>query len=236
MATKKENLQLKKEELKAKYGNTIVMGVPEALVSPLLTKIYTPKEGLYVAREGGNGITQVPLLNAINAEMQPMLRCEAELDPGFKQVIPYVVLRYQDKVFCTHRLNGGDARLAGGYSIGTGGHIDNSESVYDGMYRELKEEVGVTDSVIMGYSVNGFILDNSSAVNSVHLGIVISMVITTDEIKCLETEKLTGEWMNYKQLKKLYDEDKLESWSKIVADNLLFGGDTNGKRNKKEKA
>lgn len=228
MATKKENLQLKKEELKAKYGETLVMGVSESLVNPLLKKIYTPKEGIYYTAQGEQETTKIPLISAINAQMEPRFRYEAELDPSFKQVIPYVILRYQDKVFCTHRLNGGDARLAGGYSIGTGGHIDDGENVYDGMYRELKEEVGVTMNDIMGYSVNGFILDNSSAVNSVHLGVVISMVIVRDDIQCLEKEKLAGEWLNYKQLKKLYDQDKLESWSKIAADNLLFGGDTNG--------
>lgn len=225
MATKKENLQLKKEELKAKYGDTLVMGVHESLVSPLLKDIYTPKEGLYIASQGESINTQIPLISAINAQMEPRLRYEAELDPSFKQVIPYVVIRHQDKVFCTHRLNGGDARLAGGYSIGTGGHIDNAESIYDGMYRELREEVGIRETDIMGYSINGFILDNSSAVNSVHLGIVVSMVIVRDDIECMEKEKLAGEWLNYKQLKRLYDQDKLESWSKIVADNLLFGGE-----------
>lgn len=228
MATKKENLQLKKEELKAKYGETLVMGVPQELVNPLLKNIYTPKEGLYIASQGSNTTTQIPLLSAINAQMVPKFRYEAELDPTFKQVIPYVVLRYQDKMFCTHRLNGGDARLAGGYSIGTGGHIDSGENIYDGMRRELKEEVGITINDIMGYSVNGFILDNSSAVNSVHLGVVISMAIIRDDIECLEKEKLAGEWVDYKKLKKLYDQDKLESWSKIVADNLLFGGGKNG--------
>lgn len=228
MATKKENLQLKKEELKAKYGETLVMGVSESLVNPLLKKIYTPKEGVYYTAQGEQETTKIPLISAINAQMEPRFRYEAELDPSFKQVIPYVILRYQDKVFCTHRLNGGDARLAGGYSIGTGGHVDSGENIYDGMYRELREEVGVTMNDIMGYSVNGFILDNSSAVNSVHLGVVISMVIVRDDIQCLEKEKLAGEWLNYKQLKKLYDQDKLESWSKIAADNLLFGGGKNG--------
>lgn len=228
MATKKENLKLKKEELKAKYGDALVMGVSENLVNPLLKEIYTPKEDVYYSSQSEQGEVKIPLISAINAQMEPHFRYEAELDPSFKQVIPYVVLRYQDKVFCTHRLNGGDARLAGGYSIGTGGHIDSDENVYDGMYRELKEEVGIGMNDIMGYSVNGFILDNSSAVNSVHLGVVISMVIIRDDIQCLEKEKLAGEWLNYKQLKKLYDEDKLESWSKIVADNLLFGGEANG--------
>jgi len=225
---KKENLQLKKDELKAKYGDTRILGVPETLVKPILKNIYTPKDEAYVLSQSEKANTQIPLSICINRQLEPMLRCEAELDPSFKQVIPYVVLRYQNKVFCTHRLNGGDARLAGGYSIGTGGHIDPGEDIYDGMRRELKEEVGITEKDYFGYTVNGYILDNSSAVNSVHLGVVISMVLCTDEIQCLEKEKLSGEWLDYNQLKKLYDEDKLESWSKIVADYVLFGGVKNG--------
>lgn len=221
---KKENLQLKKEELKEKYGDAYVMGVPEELVSSLLKDVYTPKEDVFVSSVKENEIIKSPLHIAINRSLEPMLRYEAEVDPSFKQVIPYVVLRYQDKVYCTHRLNGGDARLVGGYSIGTGGHIDDHEDIYEGFRRELKEEVGITISDIMGYTINGFIYDNSTAVNSVHLGIVITVVVSRSDIECLEKEKLSGEWVNYKKLKKLYDDGKLESWSKIVADNLLFGG------------
>lgn len=67
MATKKENLQLKKEELKAKYGETLVMGVPESLVSPMLKDVYTPKEGLYINDPGDTVTTKIPLISAINA-------------------------------------------------------------------------------------------------------------------------------------------------------------------------
>lgn len=222
--SKKENLTLKKEELKQKYGDVFVMGVSQDLVNPILKQIYTPKEEAYYISESNQGNIKIPLVSAINAQLEPRFRWGAELDPSFKQVIPYVILRHQDKVFCTHRLKGGDARLAGGYSIGTGGHIDNGENIYEAMYRELQEEVGITANDIMGYSVNGFILDHSSAVNSVHLGVVISMAIVRDNIQCLEKEKLSGEWLDYKQLKRLYDQDKLESWSKIAADHLLFGG------------
>lgn len=220
MNRKKENIQLNPEELKSKYGNTIVMGIDENIVSPHIKNIFTPNNSIYC--ETSDHI-QVPFLSLLNNNLRPRLRCEAELDSSFKQVIPYVILRNGDKVFCTHRLNGGDARLAGSYSIGTGGHIDNGESIYDGMYRELREEVGLKPSDIFGYRVVGFILDNSSAVNSVHLGVVINMLVSTQDIQCLEKEKLSGEWVGYSMLKQLYDHDQLESWSMISAKNVLFG-------------
>ena len=228
---KNENKALKLEELRAKYGDTVVMGVPAELVSDVLKKTYTPKEHANIVDIQETGRLTTPIHIAINDNLKPMLRCEAELDPSFKQVIPYVVLYYEDKIFCTHRLNGGDARLAGCYSIGTGGHIDDNEDMYKSMYRELYEEVGVVPFDMIGYGINGYILDNSSAVNSVHLGVVISMKLSRSDIRCLESDKLAGEWIDAKTLKKLYDNDKLESWSKIVVDNVIFKkDDSNGKR------
>lgn len=221
--SKKENLKLNKTDLKKKYGDTVVRGVPQELVARVLNKkIYTPAgEAMFTIRDMKGGVTHTPLLMSMNLGMEDKLRCEAEIDPTWKQVIPYVIVRYDDKIFCTHRL-GGDARLTGSYSIGTGGHIDSGERIYDAMRRELNEEVGVKEKDILAYVVTGYILDESSEVNSVHLGVVIDMVITRDDISCLEKEKLQGEWITREQLKKLYDEDKLESWSKIVFENIFI--------------
>lgn len=225
--TNKENLQLDIEELKKKYGRTIVMGVDKSIVSPYLKSIYTPKDDLYHIAESG---TKIPFMSYLNGNLRPMLRYEAEVNPEFKQVIPYVIVRNGDKVFCTHRLNGGDARLAGSYSIGTGGHIDGDENIYDAMHRELREEVGITINDTYGYTIHGFILDESTAVNSVHLGALITMVVGRTDIHCLEKDKLAGEWMDYKKLRKLYDAGKLESWSEIAAREVLFGGEANERK------
>jgi len=53
------------------------------------------------------------------------LRERMERDPTFKQVIPYVVLRDEERYFLMQRTSaGGDARLHGRYSIGVGGHLN----------------------------------------------------------------------------------------------------------------
>ncbi|MHB1424136.1 MAG: phosphoesterase [Gemmataceae bacterium] len=72
----------------------------------------------------------------------------AEVDPSFKQLIPHIVLRCRDQVFCYTRGNsGGEARLRALRSLGIGGHIcaEDSESSGDpyrtGLLRELQEEV-----------------------------------------------------------------------------------------------
>lgn len=224
---KNENLKLKLRELKEKYGTTVVRGIPQTLVAKLLKNTYTPAESAYFTmRDTKGNITKTPLMMSLNLSLEDKLRCEAEIDSTWKQVIPYVLVWNDNRIFCTHRLNGGDARLTGAYSIGTGGHIDRGERVYDAMRRELNEEVGINENDIIGYIVEGYILDESSEVNSVHLGAVITLKINRDDIQCLETEKLQGEWITVEQLKQLYDDDRLESWSRIAAENVIFKGMT----------
>lgn len=221
----KETVSPEVAELKKKYGNEIVRVVPHENVKRILKKEFTPAAEAMVTLITANGKTITPLLSTLNISLEDKLRYEAELDPAFRQVIPYVVLRHEDKVFCTHRLSGGgEARLTGKYSIGTGGHITQGERIMDGMRRELEEEVGVTDKEYIGFELKGFINQTDTPVNAVHLGCVFEMRLRTDDIQCLEKEKLKGEWIPFKELKELYDKGALESWSDIVAANLYFGG------------
>ena len=54
------------------------------------------------------------MLDIIRAEHEFIPRPDAENDPGYKQIIPYVVLRRGDEIFMTRRLKkGGEARLHG---------------------------------------------------------------------------------------------------------------------------
>src|SRR4051794_16485928 len=66
------------------------------------------------------------LLNPAGFSFRP--RSEVETDPSFKQLIPYVVLRYGDKVF--HYCRGGsgtETRLHAKRSVGIGGHIADTD-------------------------------------------------------------------------------------------------------------
>ena len=52
-------------------------------------------------------------------------RPEMEVDPTYKQVIPYVLVTRGDEVFVMRRLKkGGETRLHGQLSLGVGGHIN----------------------------------------------------------------------------------------------------------------
>ena len=72
------------------------------------------------------------------------LRERMERDPTFKQVIPYVVLRDEERYFLMQRTSaGGDARLHGRYSIGVGGHLNpGDDGLLGGLQREWHEELG----------------------------------------------------------------------------------------------
>src|SRR5947207_2131869 len=67
------------------------------------------------------------LLNAANTSYRP--RSEMEENPDFKQLIPYVIFRYQDsagqvQLFQYTRGKGmGESRLHSKRSVGVGGHI-----------------------------------------------------------------------------------------------------------------
>ena len=82
--------------------------------------------------------------------MQYRPRSDVEDDPGFKQIIPYVVFRCGDSVFCyTRGKSQGEARLHRLRSLGVGGHVAEEDAegrksldaYQSAMRRELDEEV-----------------------------------------------------------------------------------------------
>ena len=95
------------------------------------------------------------LLRPENTSYRP--RAEVEKDPGFKQLIPYVIFRHVDAAgtetrFSVHPRHGqGEGRLHSKRSVGIGGHISAIDAVgngggnpyEEGMRRELDEEVSI---------------------------------------------------------------------------------------------
>ena len=219
----KENMPLEMAKLKERYGDEIVRVVEATTVKRVLKNVWTPAdEAVFKVISPNKSTVITPLLSPINLTMEDKLRYEAELDPSWKQVIGYCVIRKGNEYFVTHRLGKtGEQRLIGAYSLGTGGHAQSGERVGDSIRRELEEEVGASDALIIGKQLIGYILSEGSAVDSVHLGMVYEVVVSTKEIECKEKHKLAGEWMTRDQIFKLYNEDKLESWSRIVVENML---------------
>jgi predicted NUDIX family phosphoesterase len=165
------------------------------------------------------------ITNYINAIAEYKRRGDVEEDPTNKQIIPYIILwknrpgSSDQAIFVTHRVSQGDERLRDKYSIGTGGHIRYPEKIYEGMSRELKEEVGL-DIVDMIDVFEGVIMSDAVPVDRVHMGLVYSVYSIDglpEDLKCLE-EELEGQWMTIDEVRSI--RDKLESWSQLLFDRL----------------
>lgn len=156
-----------------------------------------------------------------------MDRDKAEQDPTHKQLIPYLVLVDNGKIFCYKRTKkGGEKRLHDLYSLGVGGHLceddikgrgEPSETYETGMFRELKEEVGL----VGGYAINfyGLINDNSSPVSQVHFGVCHEVMLSPGYTMKIEDPALSnGSFETIETIKK--NVDMFESWSQLVIKSL----------------
>lgn len=173
--------------------------------------------------DGKNGLIREnadKLFDIIMREHEFLPRPEAEERSDHKQIIPYVILLQDDKVFVTRRLNkGGEARLHGKISIGIGGHInpvdEEGNLLMHGLWREIHEEVKLEKH---GELVPcGFINDDSNSVGSVHLGACFALRVE-GEVLVRETEKLEGLWMTLPELRENYD--SMETWTQIALEVL----------------
>ena len=92
-----------------------------------------------------------PVEKAVLANCSFLARSIAETDYQFKQVIPYVVVRHEDRCLLIWRTSKQtEARLHNLYSLGVGGHINDtdipsagSNIILTGMRREYNEEIAV---------------------------------------------------------------------------------------------
>lgn len=177
----------------------------------------------YLPQKGVSTKNSEELVDIILSDHKFIPRPEAEGDPSYKQVIPYVVLTRGGEVFVTRRLKkGGEARLHGLLSIGVGGHIsreadgDGADVLRRGMDRELAEEVSIEKKGAL--TPRGVINDDTQEVGSVHLGLLFTLEVE-GEVQVLETEKLEGFWKSRTELAAL--KEQMETWSQFAAEALF---------------
>jgi predicted NUDIX family phosphoesterase len=170
------------------------------------------------------------LLQPAHTSYRP--RDQVEKDPGFKQLIPYVIFRHIDAagrqtVFQYTRGKGqGEGRLHHKRSVGIGGHIsaidaegNGSGNPYEeGMRRELEEEVAI-DTPYTSRCV-GLINDDQTEVGTVHLGVVYLFDVERPAVHPRETEIIECGFRPVEEI--LADMDGFETWSQICV-KALFG-------------
>jgi predicted NUDIX family phosphoesterase len=158
-------------------------------------------------------------------------RDQVEKDPGFKQLIPYVIFRHVGPdgatVFQYTRGAGmGENRLHSKRSVGIGGHISSIDvgdhaignPYQEGMRRELEEEVAI-DTPYTARCV-GLINDDQTEVGSVHLGVVHLFDCAQPKVHPRESEIIECGFRPIEAI--LADMSKFETWSQICM-KALFG-------------
>jgi predicted NUDIX family phosphoesterase len=153
-------------------------------------------------------------------------RAQAEQDPTHKQIIPYVLLAFGDKVlYYVRGKKAGEQRLVAKGSIGIGGHMnegDESLFVLDeaayraGVEREVNEEIKIDtrfeDRIV------ALLNDDTTEVGRVHLGIVHLFKLAEPKVEKREAMITSLAFLSKDEL--LSRRDSLESWSQLCLDSL----------------
>jgi predicted NUDIX family phosphoesterase len=154
-------------------------------------------------------------------------RAAMEVDPSFKQIIPYLVLRDGGRYFLMRRTRaGGDARLHDRWSIGVGGHVDpGDDGLAGGLRREWHEElVADFEPTFTPYAL---LNDDTTEVGAVHLGVVVLAEADGRQVSVRETDKLSGAFAAPDTV--AAGAEHLETWSRIVFDALEAARSTVGR-------
>lgn len=153
-------------------------------------------------------------------------RAAAETNPALKQIIPYVLLVNEGRVF--HYVRGkksGEQRLVAKGSLGIGGHMnDQDESLFEwdraaydaAVQREVAEEVHIEGAYTN--HIVGLINDDSNEVGKVHLGVVHIFQLTEGNARKREAVITEAGFLSVEELKAR--RDALETWSQFCLDGL----------------
>ena len=188
----------------------------------------------YVPRVALSELTDLPVTGIVQdldaslyAQLTEQLcwaaRGPLEIDPSKKQLIPYIAVTRDERVWVMRRTKKqSEARLHEKLSIGVGGHLekldtDTDDVVMAGALRELTEELDISTSSPLRYI--GLLNDDSNEVGQVHLGVIFRLELGANtEVSVREVDKMEGEWMTHEQLAEHHD--RLETWSQLLFDRL----------------
>ncbi len=156
-------------------------------------------------------------------------RSQAEENPGYKQIIPYVLMSCDGKYLSYVRgTRAGEGRLTGLRSIGIGGHInpaDNEVPLFDTDFREMyltavEREVAEEVSVETNHTdrIVALLNDDSNEVGSVHLGIVHHWILEAPEVRKREQMITQMAFMKPAELQDV--RDTMETWSQLCLSGL----------------
>src|SRR5919106_1380224 len=153
-------------------------------------------------------------------------RAEAEINPAYKQIIPYALIAFHNKLaYYVRGKKAGEQRLVAKGSIGIGGHMNETdeslfamdEAAYRaGVEREVNEEIKI-DSPFEDRIV-ALLNDDTTEVGRVHLGVVHVFKLAEPKVEKREA-MITG--LTFLAKSELSARrETMETWSQICLDSL----------------
>jgi predicted NUDIX family phosphoesterase len=157
-------------------------------------------------------------------------RKNAEDDPHYRQVIPYITVFNTDlnkRLLMTRMTKQGEARLHGKEYIGVGGHIDQQSDdevpalhcLPDAAFRELAEETGFTHGSLEYKAVVCIDGEDASMVDRVHLGVVYEYRTPEKQFITEEADQHKHRWATDDELRAAFP--NMEVWSQCVMRDFL---------------
>ena len=153
-------------------------------------------------------------------------RAQAENNPTHKQIVPYAILAFKDKVlYYVRGKKAGEQRLVAKGSIGIGGHLNESdESLFAwdekayraGVEREVNEEIKIDTK--FDDRIVALLNDDTTEVGQVHLGIVHVFKLAQPKVEKREAMITNLAFLGKDEL--LKRRESLETWSRICVDSL----------------
>ncbi len=155
-------------------------------------------------------------------------RAQAEKDPAYKQIIPYALVAFGNKVlYYVRGKKAGEQRLVAKGSIGIGGHMNQedellfnyalNEAAYRaGVEREVNEEIKIDTQ--FEDRIVALLNDDTTDVGRVHLGIVHVFKLAKPKVEKREAMITNLAFLVRAEL--TAHRESLETWSQICVDSL----------------
>lgn len=146
-------------------------------------------------------------------------RASAEIDPSFRQVIPYITVISDQGNILVYDRAGSEQRLHGLMSVGFGGHIEEPEDILDAAERELEEELGLIHCRL--HPSRGPILLDDTMVDKVHMGLPMYTVVDEGQPQP-SSEIQSFRWLSPQDFfTQNYELAQFEAWSVAVLPYVL---------------
>jgi len=159
-------------------------------------------------------------MHIINHRKEFHPRSLMEVDPNYKQIIPYLIFVHDNNCDLTQRKSdASETRLRTKLTLGIGGHIREEDMVENSLFawalREFHEEVNYAGKLTV--QPLGIINDDSNDVGKVHIGFALLLRGDSPDIS-VKSELKSGELVSYDDCIRM--KESMETWSQFVIDAL----------------